>query len=337
MNRGDRVAVVVDDYALEALPGLDRDLATRGAIVMRSFRGLPNPSLLRQFRGAAVVGAPDPLGLLARLERASASVQSPVVGVLPPGMFPSNTLRGPGIVDLIPAGTRGAAERVLLMSQVPIVSSGARGVPVRPAVAGPAVPRAEAPRAGALVEGCGERRAFPIAVASSTGGVWVLAELLRTMRMRERPVFVAQHMEAEFVPFLADWLAGVSGWPAVIVDRPLPVQAGTVHVAQGGCDLVLERGLVAAAPATSRYVPSGDRLMCTAAATLAPRVIGLVLSGMGSDGAAGLAELARRGGIAICQEPASAVVPSMPESAIERVPEALVFPPDRLAAAVCGD
>lgn len=336
MSRAAGLAIVVDDYALEALPGLDRDLAIRGAMVMRSFRGLPNPSLLRRFRGAAVVGAADRLALVARLERAAAAVRAPVLGVLPAGVRPE-ALRGPGIVDLIPAGTRAAAERVLLMAEVPIVSSGPRaGVshpdrgappPLTPAAASVTTPPAE----GGTVPG-----ALPIVVASSTGGVWVLAELLRALGKRDRPVFVAQHMEAEFVGFLAEWLAGVSGWPTTIVDHPAPFRAGTVHLAPGGRDLVLGPGVVMTAPATSRYVPSGDRLLASAAATLAPRVVGVVLSGMGSDGAEGLAELARRGGVAVCQAPASAVVSSMPESAARLAPGAVVVPPEGLAAAVGG-
>ena len=55
-------AIVVDDWALQAIPGLERDLARGGALVMRSFKGLPNPHLLRRYRGAAVVGGPDRTG-----------------------------------------------------------------------------------------------------------------------------------------------------------------------------------------------------------------------------------------------------------------------------------
>lgn len=336
MSRGEGLAIVVDDYALEALPGLDRDLAMRGAMVMRSFRGLPNPNLLRRFRGAVVVGAADRLALLARLERAAAAVRAPVLGVLPAGVGPE-ALRGPGIVDLIPAGTRAAAERVLLMAEVPIVSSGPRAGAAGPEGGPRPLTPARAPATTPPVEGDDAvPGALPIVVASSTGGVWVLAELLRALGRRDRPVFVAQHMEAEFVAFLAEWLAGVSGWPTTIVDHPVPFRAGTVHLARGGRDLVLGAGLVTAAPATSRYVPSGDRLLASAAATLAPRVVGVVLSGMGSDGADGLAELARRGGVAVCQAPSSAVVPSMPESAARLVPGAAVVPPEGLAAAVGG-
>ncbi|HSN14211.1 MAG TPA: CheB methylesterase domain-containing protein [Anaeromyxobacteraceae bacterium] len=347
--------LIVDDYALAALPTLDRDLAQAGAWVMRSFKGLPNPALLRRFPGAAVIGGADRYGLLARLEAATTTLSAPVIAVLPKGCAPSPELRGPGVVDLLPAGEPNAAERILLMARVPIVSStrsGARnaaGAAPRPQQrpstpqAGPALaPLAAAVPGSPTGPPTGSRAALPspdpeaelLAIASSTGCVWVLAALLRDLRPRDRAVCVAQHLEGEFVPFFAEWLQGVSGWPTIVVDEPLPYAPGVVYVPTGGMDLVVERGRVTTAPACSRYVPNGDRLLRTAASALGPRAMGLVLSGMGCDGADGLAELARCGGRALCQEPASAVVPSMPETALRKTPGAASAPPERLAASI---
>ena len=67
-----------------------------------------------------------------------------------------------------------------------------------------------------------------------------------------------------------------------------------------------------------------------------PSAVGVVLSGMGADGASGLAEIVRAGGTGICQEPASAVVASMPESAMRAAPGALRAAPEALAATVAG-
>lgn len=319
--------VVVDDFALAALPELERDLARAGAMVMRSFRGLPNPNLLRRFAGAAVVGGPDRVGLLARLERATAAVAAPVIAVLPRGVDAAPELRGPGVVDLLAAGTRGAAERVLLMARVPIVSGrgGDRGAPTAPtfALPGPAVPRPRSDGAAELV-----------AIASSTGGVWVLAGLLRALPARGRAVLVAQHMEGEFMPFLADWLRSASGWPTLVVSAPVTAAPGAAYLPAPGMDLAVEGGAVRAVRPASRYVPSGDRLLRDAAVAAGPDAVGVVLSGMGSDGAEGLAEVARRGGRAVVQDPASAVVPSMPQSALRAVPGARVAGPEGLAPAV---
>lgn len=325
----ERVTVVVDDFALGALPGLERDLSRAGALLMRSFKGLPNPNLLRHFRAAAVVGGQDRRALRARLETASAGIPVPVIGVLPPGAAAGPDLRGPGVVDLVPAGMARAAERILLMARVPVVS------PSRGAAAAP--PRPEAKPARAPVKAgpaaAPDPEAELLAVASSTGGVWVLATMLKDLD-RRWVVAIAQHLESDFVPFFADWLQTVSGWRTVVVGEPIPYARGLAYVPEGGWDLLVERGVVRAVPSSSRHVPSGDRLLSTAARAVGPRAAGLVLSGMGADGAEGLAAIAACGGRALCQDPATAVVPSMPESALARTRRALVVRPEGLAAAV---
>jgi two-component system chemotaxis response regulator CheB len=322
------LAIVVDDYALAAFPTLERELAREGALVMRAFKGTPNPNLLRRYRGAAVVGGPDRTGLLARLERATTSLAAPVVAVLPAGVAPSADLRGPGVVDLVPAGARAVGRRIVLMAGVPVVTA-ARARP--PAI--PVPERAGAPAAVAIADGPAGGGGEVVAVASSTGGVWVLAALLRALPRAGRAVLVAQHMEQEFVGFFAEWLRDASGWPTVVVDDPAPLRDGAAYVAAGGLDLVLDGGTVRALPASSRYVPCADRLLASAAQAGA-RAVGVVLSGMGADGAEGLAAVARAGGRALCQEPGSAVVASMPESALRRARGAVAVEPAALATAI---
>lgn len=329
------VAVVIDDWALEAVPGLEQELAREGALVMRAFKGIPNPHLLRRYRGAAVVGGPDRTGLLARLERATASVAAPVIAILPRGVAPAPDLRGPGVVDLVPAGARGVGRRILLMAKVPVVTAGRAARPAEGAVRPPpAAPEVLAPPLDALAPGAGRGPATGVvAVASSTGGVWVLAALLRELSQAGRAVLVAQHMEAEFVPFFADWLQSASGWRTELVQDATPLAGGVVYLAAGARDLVLDGDVLRAMPASSRFVPCADRLL----ASVAERggdATGVVLSGMGADGAGGLAEIARRGGKALCQAPASAVVPSMPESALRRTPSAIALPPQALPGAI---
>ncbi len=308
---------------------------------MRAFRGVPNPHLLRRYRGAAVVGGPDRTGLLSRLERATASVAAPVIAILPPGVAPAPDLRGPGVVDLVPAGARGVGRRILLMAKVPVVTAGraARSAepPGRATRATHAVPPEILARAAAEGAVPGDRgpAADVVAVASSTGGVWVLAALLRDLSPEGRAVLVAQHMEPEFVPFFADWLQSASGWRTVLVHDATPLAAGVVFVPAGGRDLVLDREVLRAVPASSRFVPCADRLLASAAER-GGRATGVVLSGMGADGASGLAEIARRGGRALCQAPSSAVVPSMPESALRKTPSALALPPAALPAAIAA-
>jgi two-component system, chemotaxis family, protein-glutamate methylesterase/glutaminase len=334
-------AVVLDDHALRIFPGLDAALAKAGALVMRSFKNTPNPLLLARHPGVGVVGGSDKAGLLARLERATtalAGVPAPVIGILPPGVPASRDLLGPGVVDLLPAGTPGPAERIaeriLLMARVPLVTGGpnhARAAPgIRPPASRPFAswsPVVPAPPAAPMSP------EQVVAVASSTGGVWVLGAMLRDLAPQCRAVLIAQHMDAEFVTFLARWIEDVSGWRTVLVEDAAPLEAGAAFVPGGGKDLVAEDGRVRALASTSRFVPNADRLLASVGG-LGARAIGVILSGMGTDGAMGLAELVRLGGRAICQDPSSATVPSMPESALRATPDAAIVAPDGLAAAV---
>jgi chemotaxis response regulator CheB len=338
------ITVILDDHAVRAVPGLDAALAKAGALVMRSFRNTPNPQLLARHPGVGVVGGPDKAGLLARLELATtalASVGAPVIGILPRGVPASRDLLGPGVVDLVPSGAADpaehVAERILLMAKVPVVTGSAR----RPRAAGPAprdvVPATNGPpSARAHVARPCATFAAPaqvVAVASSTGGVWVLGAMLRDLSPNGRAVLIAQHMDTGFVDFLARWIEEVSGWRTVLVEDAAPLEVGAAYVPAGGKDLVLVDGAARALPSTSRFVPSADRLLASVGA-LGARAAGVVLSGMGSDGAAGLAELIRLGGHALCQAPSSATVPSMPESAVRASPGATVVAPDGLAAAL---
>jgi two-component system chemotaxis response regulator CheB len=174
-----------------------------------------------------------------------------------------------------------------------------------------------------------------VAVASSTGGVWVVGGMLRELASAGRTVAVAQHMDAEFMAFFAHWLADTSGWQVVVVQDETPLQAGAVYLPAGGLDLVIEGERARALPSTSRYVPSADRLLASAAGRGASAVA-VVLSGMGHDGAAGLAAVVRAGGTGICQEPGTAVVASMPESALRVAPGARIAAPEALAAVVAS-
>ena len=189
------------------------------------------------------------------------------------------------------------------------------------------------PRAGRILANDEPERV--IGIASSTGGVWVLARLLSALaRRRREAVLIAQHLEGDFVPFFAEWLASVSGMPIVVVSAPVQLEPGTAYLPVGGLDLHIEGGCAASAAPMSRFVPCADRLLRSLARSFGPRAAAAVLSGMGSDGAEGAAEVWRAGGRAICQLPSTAVVPSMPENALRRAPEMPAVPPDALAEAL---
>ncbi|MHB8874744.1 MAG: CheB methylesterase domain-containing protein [Myxococcaceae bacterium] len=331
------LAVWLDDFSLAALPGVEGALAQASAMVMRSFARTPNPATVAQlgaYRQVAAVGGRDLNDLVSRLERATATLQVGIIGVLPKDAREPGFLHGPGVVDVIPAGFPDAAARIVLMSEVPIISGRPGAGRGRPAAASPGkrepAPLLEA--ASARLEPAGEGR--PLAIASSTGGAWVVADLLRAMdRGQAGPVLLAQHMDADFVPFFAQWLLDGVGWPTTLVSGPTRLEPGCIYLASGGQDLcVMPGGRAASAAApVSHFVPNADRLFASCAEAFGASAVGIVLSGMGSDGARGLAEIVRRGGQGLCQQPSTAIVPSMPEAALSAAKGAVAMPPGLMA------
>jgi two-component system chemotaxis response regulator CheB len=111
-----------------------------------------------------------------------------------------------------------------------------------------------------------------------------------------------------------------------------PLRPGRVYVAQPDRHLLLMDGHIrlTRGPTENGHRPAIDPLFRSAAVTGGPRVIGVVLSGSRDDGAAGLAAVSRRGGLAVVQDPADALHASMPRAALERVDADHVVPAARL-------
>ncbi len=174
-----------------------------------------------------------------------------------------------------------------------------------------------------------------IGVVGSTGAPRVLRELLCGLPSDfPVPVVVAQHTQRGLVPALADWLASCCSL--------------TVRLARGGD--VLASGLVVLAPddlhtevavggrvelrggdPVDGFRPSGTVLLRSLAASFGRRALGVVLSGMGSDGADGLGAIYAAGGTAVVEDPSTAVVAGMPDRALARATGAYVVRADRLA------
>lgn len=335
------LAVWADDYALRALPRLEAELTRLPAVLLRSYLRLPNPATIAQldYRQIAVVGGADFHQLVSRIEAATATVRVGVVAVLPPGCPDAAMLRGPGVLDVLPAGQAQAAARIAVMADVPIVAPrGARPAP-RPVAAQVAVqvaPQGWAPPAP--VRELPARAARAVAIASSTGGCWLAAEIIRSLPRGAGPILLAQHMDDEFVRFFAGWIESATGRKTVVAASSVSLEPDTIYIAEGGRDLVVAPGgqHASSAPASSHFVPSANRLFKTFAAAFGSEGTAVVLSGMGEDGAEGLAEVVLRGGHALCQSPESALVPSMPASALTRAKGAIAVAPAELPRAICA-
>jgi two-component system, chemotaxis family, protein-glutamate methylesterase/glutaminase len=161
-----------------------------------------------------------------------------------------------------------------------------------------------------------------IAVGVSTGGPQAVVGLLRALGRIEPPVVVAQHMPATFTRGFAESLAHDTGLRVVEGGPGGRLEPASVTILAGGRDAAVARRRpdgaleLRATDAVGTIHPSVDRLFETAA-TAAASAIGVVLTGMGSDGVRGAAAFAAVGFPVLVQAPATAVVGGMPLAVIE--------------------
>jgi two-component system chemotaxis response regulator CheB len=161
-----------------------------------------------------------------------------------------------------------------------------------------------------------------VGIAASTGGPRALGRLLGQLPADfESPILVVQHITRGFAVHLTRWLDANSELSVVVAENGQAIRSGYVYVAptEMQMELTSTRSLkIYDGPAVAGHRPSGDVLLRSLARHAAPRAVGLVLSGMGQDGAFGMAALYRSGGVTLVQDEASSVVYSMPRAALNR-------------------
>lgn len=177
-----------------------------------------------------------------------------------------------------------------------------------------------------------------LGITASTGGPAALAAFLGALpRPFPLPILVVQHLAAGFAPGLALWLERTSGLSVALASDREPLRAGRVLLCPDHVHLVADpRGLVRlehGAPIDG-HRPSGTRLFRSLADGFGDAAVAVVLTGMGRDGADGVAALRSHGAPVLVQDAASSVVHGMPRAAAEVDPGAESGPPERLALAV---
>jgi two-component system chemotaxis response regulator CheB len=159
-----------------------------------------------------------------------------------------------------------------------------------------------------------------IGICASTGGPAVLNEILSALPQPfSIPILLVQHITQGFEESFADWLSKRSGQSVGIASDGQTLAPG-VWMAPGGTHLTLSNAkcfaLCAPKPGDI-HCPSGNPLFASLAKRLAPRAAGVLLTGMGDDGAMGLLELKQAGGTTISQDEASSFIWGMPKAAQE--------------------
>ena len=174
-----------------------------------------------------------------------------------------------------------------------------------------------------------------VGVVGSTGAPRVLRDLLAGLPADfSAPIAVVQHTERGFATALVSWLAAATKLTVKLARDGDSVAPGQVVVA--GDDAHMELALdsrvrLRSGDLVDGFRPSGTVLLSSLAAAFGRRALGVVLSGMGADGADGLGAIYAAGGTAVVEDPESAVVAGMPERALARATGAFVESGERLA------
>jgi two-component system response regulator WspF len=174
-----------------------------------------------------------------------------------------------------------------------------------------------------------------IAIGASTGGPSALAAVLGSLPASlPAAVLVVQHLDANFTAGLVSWLAKRTLLKVTACLEPVRPMAGTVYVAARDAHLVLDDGMVLRyrdEPRDTPHRPSIDALFHSIAQCGAARGCGVLLTGMGRDGAEGLLAMRRAGFLTIAQDQESSVVWGMPGAAVALEAASTVLPLDDIA------
>ncbi len=172
-----------------------------------------------------------------------------------------------------------------------------------------------------------------IGIAASTGGPPVLQTILTQLPSDfEIPVLIVQHIASGFARSLVDWLSPLCNIPVQLAVPGTPLTAG-IFIASD-THLTLRKGMLSSSlePAVSGHKPSATVLFRSLAQEFGAHALGVVLTGMGNDGAAGLADLKQAGGMVIAQDKTSSVIHSMPASAIALGISDAILNPEEIAS-----
>lgn len=175
-----------------------------------------------------------------------------------------------------------------------------------------------------------------VAIGASTGGIHALSQLLRAIPATfQLPVLITQHLPATFMPYFAAQIAVLAGRPCDVATENMKVQPGRIIVAPGEAHLCCARVgdqvsvRLSTAKAAAGCMPAVDPMFESVAVAYGKRALGVVLSGMGRDGAVGARQLAQCGAAVVAQDQASSVVWGMPGSVINAgIADAVMAPYD---------
>ncbi len=181
-----------------------------------------------------------------------------------------------------------------------------------------------------------------LVIGASTGGTVAIEQILNKLPKDAPPTLIVQHMPPLFTKSFAQRVNGLTEMEVVEAKDNDRLKQGTALIAPGGMHMILNKGqkdyyvTVKDGPPVNRHKPSVDVLFRSAANTLGKNAIGVILTGMGDDGARGLREMKNAGAFTIAQDEETCVVFGMPKVAIEMGGVEKILPLGSIAGFVMG-
>ena len=176
-----------------------------------------------------------------------------------------------------------------------------------------------------------------VAIVASTGGPGALGEIASLLPPDfPLPIVVVQHITPDFLPSMIKWLDMVSLLSVSIANEGDSPKPGNIYLAPGNMHLSLNsrRRFHLVDDIKARYTPSGDVMLKSVAQQYGANAIGVVLTGMGDDGAEGLRAMYHAGAYTIAQDEATSAVFGMPRAAIEAGAARQILPLSDIPATV---
>jgi two-component system chemotaxis response regulator CheB len=179
-----------------------------------------------------------------------------------------------------------------------------------------------------------------VCIGASWGGLQAVGQVLADLPEEiDLPVVIAQHRHPDSLEStLAELLSLKIDRPVIDVEDKMPIERRHVYVAPRDYHLLVQRGSFAlSVEGRVQYArPSVDVLFESAADAYGSAVIGIILTGANEDGAAGLAKIKRRGGVAVIQDPVGAMRRAMPDAAIAATAADAILPLEEIGKFLYG-
>lgn len=258
----------------------------------------------------------------AEMESALSALESGALAVMKRPMAIGHPQHASTVRELI--------QTVKLMSEVKVVRHWSKKTKPCPAAVPASMPQTITPPAEIRL----------VAIGSSTGGPLVLQQILSALPGNfPVPIILVQHMADGFTENFAKWLMQSSGFPVSVAEHNVVMQPGRAYVAPKGYQITVE-GLgqirLKKDDPVNGHCPSVSCLFRSVASAYGAHAAGILLTGMGKDGAVELGLMKKKGAVTIAQDKESSVVYGMPEEAAVLGAATYVLAPDRIAVALAS-